>query len=210
MSTGNRMIDQFQPWYFGVAFAFLFKYCTGMPDMHAFAEKQRFRKDADAPRIEPARWVQVMARRIEGQLQRDWNFGFVSWNCIFRSAINLRRTLYSYENAATDDGRRAFTSEELQDGAVRICKALNGKWKDMNGVLRPVNGDMTKMRHVPGLSPAAQRLLQNLEHTSRKIQGTQEVRRATLASIFIPLILNAMTVSKIDMQTTVELQQKSE
>ena len=40
--TGNRMVDQFQPWYFGVAFAFLFKYCTGMPDMPAFLEKERY------------------------------------------------------------------------------------------------------------------------------------------------------------------------
>ena len=42
-STGNAMIDQFEPWYFGVAFAFLFKYCTGMPDMPAFAKKPRLR-----------------------------------------------------------------------------------------------------------------------------------------------------------------------
>ena len=35
VTTGNAMLDQFEPWYFGVAFAFIFKYCTGMPDMPA-------------------------------------------------------------------------------------------------------------------------------------------------------------------------------
>ena len=35
VSTGNTMIDEFEPWYFGVAFPFIFKYCTGMPDMPA-------------------------------------------------------------------------------------------------------------------------------------------------------------------------------
>ena len=36
---------------------------------------------------------------------------------------------------------------------------------------------MTKVRYTPGLSAAAKRLLQNVEHTSRKIAGTQETRR---------------------------------
>ena len=30
--SSNQPIDQFAPWYFGVAFAYLFQYCTAMPD----------------------------------------------------------------------------------------------------------------------------------------------------------------------------------
>ena len=76
--TGNSMIDQFQPWYFGVAFAFLFKFCTGMPDMPAFAKRVRYRRTVDAPRIEPSLWIKVLSRRVEASLSRDWTFGFVS------------------------------------------------------------------------------------------------------------------------------------
>ena len=36
---------------------------------------------------------------------------------------------------------------------------------------------MTKVRYVPGLSPSAHALLKNIEHTSRKLSGTQETRR---------------------------------
>ena len=36
---------------------------------------------------------------------------------------------------------------------------------------------MTKVRHVANLSVAAKALLQHIEHTSRKIAGTQETRR---------------------------------
>ena len=61
----------------------------------------------DAPRIEPPMWVQVMARRVEAQIQRDWHFGFVSWNYLFKSAINLSRTLYSYEHVSTEDGKNS-------------------------------------------------------------------------------------------------------
>ena len=48
VSSGNKMIDQFQPWYFGCAFAFVFKYGTGMPDMHEFAEARRYVRAPDA------------------------------------------------------------------------------------------------------------------------------------------------------------------
>ena len=40
-----------------------------------------------------------------------------------------------------------------------------------------VNGDMTKIRYVRNLSKATQNLLQSLEHTSRRLPGTQEARR---------------------------------
>ena len=36
---------------------------------------------------------------------------------------------------------------------------------------------MTKVRYFPGISAAAKRLLQNVEHTSRRKAGTQETRR---------------------------------
>ena len=112
-ATGNELVSQFNSWYFGVAFAFLFKFCTAMPDMPKYAEKVRYRRSGEAPRVEPPFWVRVMSRRVESQLQRDWQFGFVSWNYIFRSAVNLSRTLYSYEKVATSEGTRSFTAMEL-------------------------------------------------------------------------------------------------
>ena len=108
--TGNKMIDQFQPWYFGVALAFLFKFCTGMPDMPAFAKKPRYRRQEDAPRIEVDLWVRVMSRRIEACLSRDWIFGFTTWIYLFRSAVNTSRTFFAC-HAKTDDveGNNTFT-----------------------------------------------------------------------------------------------------
>eukprot|EP00959_Pyramimonas_sp_CCMP1952_P197146 4122876-Pyramimonas_sp.AAC.1 len=72
--TGNTMMDQFEPWYFGVAFAFIFKYCTGMPDMPAFLKRPRHRRSEEAPRVELPLWVRIMSRRVESQLSRDWHF----------------------------------------------------------------------------------------------------------------------------------------
>ena len=94
MTTGNVMVDQFEPWYFGVAFAFIFKYCTGMSDAPCFRRTQRYRRVPDAPEVPLARWMSIMSRRIEGQVARDWVFGFSSWNLMFRSAVNLSRTFF--------------------------------------------------------------------------------------------------------------------
>eukprot|EP00435_Cladocopium_sp_Y103_P050038 s669_g15.t1 len=39
--TGNRLLDQFEPWYFAFAFAFLFPYGSGMPDPPSWSPKLR-------------------------------------------------------------------------------------------------------------------------------------------------------------------------
>ena len=86
--AGHKMIDQFEPWYFGVAFAFMFKYCTGMPDSLKFMHKPRYTRKDGAPYVEAPAWMRIMGRRVESQVSRDWNFGFVTWNYVFRSSLN--------------------------------------------------------------------------------------------------------------------------
>ena len=133
------MLDQFEPWYFGVAYAFLFKYCTGMPDMPDWSERARYRRAEDAPRVGTSLWVRVLSRRVEAQLSRDWSFGFASWNFLFRSTINLSRTLYSYEGGTGEMGD-SMTPMELEEGAVSLCKAVSVHYKDTGGRLQPVRG----------------------------------------------------------------------
>ena len=43
--------------------------------------------------------------------------------------------------------------------------------------MKPVNGDLTKVRYAIGLPDASRRLLQNLEHSTKQIPGTHEVRK---------------------------------
>ena len=174
MSTWNAMIDQFEPWYFGVAFPCIFNYCTGMPDPPALTKQKRYQRAGDAPRVEVPMWVQVMSRHIEAQLNRDWHFGFVSWNDLFRSAVNLSRTWFSNDAKDIDEkGSRAggLSAKDLEVGAIELCKALVGTY-DQFGTKKKVSGDMTKLRYVPGLSAAARKLLQNIEHCSRRLPGT--------------------------------------
>ena len=84
LRTGNRLLDQFRPQYFGFAFPYVFKFCTGMPDPPVWSDVARYRRNSSAPRVELQEWVQIMARRCEAQLCRDWVFGFAAWNLHFR------------------------------------------------------------------------------------------------------------------------------
>ena len=117
-----------------------------------------------------------MSRRIEASLSRDYSFGFVTWNHLFRSSVNLSQSLYAYERNNNKATGAKFTPADLEEGAVAIATALWGKYKDVNGKWQSVNGDMTKVNYVPGLSEAAHTLLKNIAHTSHKLPGTQETR----------------------------------
>ena len=176
MTTGTAMQPQFKPWYFGVAFAFLFKYGVGMPDMPEWSKDPRHRRSGDAPRVDLQMWVKLMTRRVEQQLKRDWLFGFTMFSVLYRSFLNQCKTVYSYD-VRREDGSNGFTAEELEPGAISICQGLDGKYIDMNGKVKKVNGDFAKVKYASNLNEAGRRLLKNLEHTTRQIKGTMEVRK---------------------------------
>ena len=72
---------------------------------------------------------------------------------------------------AETGSRRLLTNEELEYQLLH-----KGVYLDVSGAPKPVNGDMTKLKFVPGLSDAARKLLMNCEARTKKIPGTHEVR----------------------------------
>ena len=85
-----------------------------MPDMPSWSKIPRHRRREDAPRVELAEWVRLMSRRVEQQLRRDWLLGFTMGNVLFRSSLNMDRTVYSYASLERDDGSYGFTAAELE------------------------------------------------------------------------------------------------
>ena len=88
-----------------------------------------------------------MARRIESQINRDWSFGFVSWNLLFRSAVNLARTIDSYEAPVYDEERNTFrklSAQDIEQGAMQLVRSLEGSYTDVQGKIKPVKGDLNK------------------------------------------------------------------
>ena len=118
-----------------------------------------------------------MSRRVEQQLKHDWLLGFSMGSFLFMFTLNACRTVYSFERIQREDGARGFNARELEEGAISIVDALAGKYRDANGKLKPVSGDFTKVRFATNLTPAGRRILQNLEHSTRQIEGTEEIRK---------------------------------
>ena len=65
----------------------------------------------------------------------------------------MSRTLYSQQTLSTSDSG-ALTAKDYEDGAVCLFKALASTYTDVNDRVRPVQGDMTKLKaggqSVPG------------------------------------------------------------
>ena len=119
-----------------------------------------------------------MQRQIASQFRRGWNFAPAVWNYLFRTLVNLQPNAYMYATVDVETGsRRLLTNQELEKGARESYQLLDkGTYVDVSGAHKPVKGDMTKLKFVPGLSDAARKLLMNCEARTKKIPGTHEVR----------------------------------
>ena len=58
--------------------------------------------------------MKTMSRRIEASVSRDWSFGFVTWSDLFRSTVNLSRSIYAYERKHGKDTGGNFTPQSLE------------------------------------------------------------------------------------------------
>ena len=86
ITSRNSFLDQFEPWYFGFAFAYVFRFGASMPDPPCWSEKQRHqRQDSRTRNMDAMHGSPV---RSPDQLEIGL-LGFTSWNLFFRSALNL-------------------------------------------------------------------------------------------------------------------------
>ena len=180
LSSGNVALNQFEPWYYGLAFAFVFPLGLGMPDPPPWSDKPRHRRGDGDPHLGLPAWARLMARRIEAQINRDWTFGFVSWNVLFRSTANLTRSAYTFSANVFDEDEqrmRPLTATDLEQGALQLVNALTGSYRDITGKKRALKGDISKLPYVQGLKPGARKLLQSLRCVAKALPGTAEARR---------------------------------
>lgn len=170
--AGNQLLDMFRPCYWSLAFCFLFKHAAAEPDVTNTVAKpeevqmsRRRRGNKKAPEVGIHSWAAAMQRQVACQFRRDWNFSPALWNYIFRTMINLQPNSSKFTVQDSDgSGRRNLTHDELRKAAEEICRTVkDGLYVDINGEHKAVNGDLTKLRHVPTLSAAAHKMLTNVE-----------------------------------------------
>ena len=145
--TGTKLLDQFQPTYFALAFPFVFPFGLGLPDPPQWSQQQ-IQRCNDEPLVALSTWVRAMARRVEAQVSRDWVFGFTSWNLLFRSSLNLSRTTDAYSRAFYDEDEHTWvqpTGTHIEAAAKQLLAALQATYVDVSGQPRAVKGDVTKL-----------------------------------------------------------------
>ena len=72
-----------------------------------------------------------------------------------------------------------FTAKELEEGAISICRALDGEYTHPwhSNRRQKINGDLTTVRWATSLADAGRKLLDNLEYVCSQIPGTMESRK---------------------------------
>ena len=184
--TGNKLLDMFRPGYWAIAFCFLFPHATAEPDVvntiktkeEGMEPSRRKKGNKDAPEVGIQAWGAAMQRQAASQFRRDWNFSPALQNYLFRTNINLQPNAYMFKTQDPDGaGWRSMTTKDIQDGVQEVYRKLqHGVYIDSNNENKSVNGDMAKLRYVPGLSPAARKVINNFEARTRKVPGTHQVR----------------------------------
>ena len=75
---------------------------------------------------------------------------------MFRTMVNTQQNAFMYVVMDENHQRRKLTNQEIFEGFRQIQQQLHrGQYRDSNNEVKAVNGDLTKLRHVPGLSEAA-------------------------------------------------------
>ena len=184
--AGNKLLDMFRPCYWSIAFCFLFKHAAAEPDVtnhvkegqEEHPQSRRQQKNKDAPMVDVKAWAAAMQRQVASQFRRDWNFSPAVWNYLFRTLVNLQPNPYMYTVQDADGGGwRQITNTEFQEAALELTTQLHkGTYVDTTGGRKAVNGDLRSIRHVPGLSAPALKLLDNVETRCKNIPGTHGVR----------------------------------
>eukprot|EP00435_Cladocopium_sp_Y103_P028722 s3575_g7.t1 len=184
--AGNQLVDMFRPCYWAIAFCFLFKHATAEPDVvntikterEGMEPSRRKKGNKLAPEVGIQAWAASMQRQAAAQFRRDWNFSPAVWNYLFRTRINQAPNAYMFMKLDEDGGgRRLMTTKEIQAPTQEVYRQLHfGTYLDTNNELNPVNGDLSKVAYVPGLSVGAHHVLNNLQARTRKVPGTHAVR----------------------------------
>ena len=184
VQPGSDPMTQFEPWYFGVAFAFAFKFCIGMPDMPedkwAFA---RYRRTPEAPRIEQDLWIRTITRRIESQLRRNWLLGFTLGSYDFQSRLNLSKTLFIKTRIEDPDTKhvRDVTAKDVELAAINICKALQGTYTTTKGKKREGQWGSNKAAVCHDIRLASE--INGTKHASRIFKYRRDARSTYINAI---------------------------
>ena len=179
--TSSDLQPQFCTSYIPRVFNLTLPRCVGGPD---FRGQARYRRPCDAPRLSLDSFTSMISSRVEAQMRWDWDFIPSIWSLCFASKVNLGMTL-AIRRALRRTGADEVSDRDIGAATAQIYKLLwEGEYQDGAGRRCKINGDVSKISNIVGLSSLQKAILQKYHYLSTKLSGTRQIRRAINHVIF--------------------------
>ena len=126
-----------------------------------------------------------MAARCEYQVRADWEFNPGVYSLHFASEVNTGVSL-SIKRGLSKDDNTFKSGKDVQETTSRIYKLLyEGEYLEPGtNARRPVNGDLSKISQVIGISDKEKALLRNVYFMSNRLPGTRQMRNCIRHLVF--------------------------
>jgi len=182
LGTGSSLMPQFQTSYIPRVFSLSLPWCVGGPD---FPRQPRWRRQFnDAPFLSLDAFTAMTASRCEFQMRADWDLNPGLWSLSFASKVNLGVSM-SIMRALRRGSDAEHKDLDIGDATARIYKFLwQGEYMDSSGRRMKMNGDVSKISHIIGLSATGKALIQNYHFMSSRIAGTRQIKNSIRHIVF--------------------------
>jgi hypothetical protein len=136
----------------------------------------------------------MMACRVEAQIRQDWDFGPGVHSLSFATKVNQGISM-SINRVLRRRGEALTSGPDIGRSVSRIYALLwEGEYLGYDGKRKKVNGDISKISQIIGLSATEQALLQNYHFISTRISGTRQIRRSIRHLVFSSRIFYGVPV----------------
>ena len=172
--TGHNFWDQWQNDFLPWAFPFSIPAPVSGPD---FPHKERPRRPADAPHLQPLAHLKLLAGRIESSIRNSWDL-----------IPGLRRLTFKWHSVWQGSLWRKWKSQRQAIAPVPTLKWVqaarglynklrSGTYTTASGKPKPIQFDTRKLPYARGLTTDEKELLQDVKGMQGHMPGTIEVRR---------------------------------
>ena len=167
-------------------------FCVGGPD---FPKQRRPRRtEADAPIISLDDFTALMSARCEYQIRADVEFLPGLWSLCFASKVNRGMTM-SWSRALRRSGHDGTDPQKVIETVKRLYHLLwHGQYRDSQGRLVPVRGNISKLPQAMELSKEEKALIANYHFLSARVPGTRQIRNSIRHMIFASRIFYGIPV----------------
>ena len=179
IQSGSDLMQQFETEYIPRVFSLTLPKQVGGPDFRG--QPRRRRCFDDAPMLDLQSYTAMMARRVEAQIRWDWDLLPGLQSLSFASQVNQSVGISLNKSVRKLEDAHESETQDTQIGLAmkRLYELLHtGEYIDDAGVRRRLNGDISKLPRVIGLSPLQAAVVRNMSFMSGRLPGTRQIRKS--------------------------------